>query len=270
MEEWRVLLALGLALGTAAIVDVRTRARGLEPPWGDSPMRKAGAFALLGLVLFLIFFGLATVDLLADAPVPESVDPSGLFALQLLLVLALVGWFVLGWRGRPAGAAVRQLGLRARRPLTEVGLGLGLGVLAWAAALLTTAVVAALWGAVGGGLPALDDAAAQRIGAIAALPVGLRLAVAVTAGVVEEVFFRGFLQGRLGIAGASVLFVVAHVGYGQPFLLVGVAVLSGIYGAMVRWRGNVWAAVVAHFLFDAIQLLVVIPAVLGAAGGEGG
>ncbi len=30
----------------------------------------------------------------------------------------------------------------------------------------------------------------------------------------------------------------------------------------MRWRQNVWAAVTAHAVFDAIQLLIVIPAAL--------
>ncbi len=45
-------------------------------------------------------------------------------------------------------------------------------------------------------------------------------------------------------------------------MLVGVTLLSLLYGGLVRWRQTIWPAVVAHFLFDAIQLLVVIPAVL--------
>jgi len=41
-----------------------------------------------------------------------------------------------------------------------------------------------------------------------------------------------------------------------------VTLLSLLYGLLTRWRQNIWPAIVAHFLFDAIQLLVVIPAVL--------
>ena len=61
-------------------------------------------------------------------------------------------------------------------------------------------------------------------------------------------------------------FALGHVGYGQPFLLLGVTVLSVIYGLLARWRGNVWAAVVAHTLFDAVQLLVIIPLGIEASG----
>jgi membrane protease YdiL (CAAX protease family) len=80
--------------------------------------------------------------------------------------------------------------------------------------------------------------------------------------VVEETFFRGFLQPRIGIGLSTCLFAFAHLSYDQPLMLVGITALSLFYGALVRWRRNLWAAIVAHFLFDAIQLLVVIPAIL--------
>ena len=93
-----------------------------------------------------------------------------------------------------------------------------------------------------------------------------RLAISVAAGVGEEIFFRGLLQPRIGLWASTALFALGHVGYGQPFLLLGVTVLSLIYGLLARWRGNVWAAVVAHTLFDAVQLLVIIPLGIEASG----
>jgi membrane protease YdiL (CAAX protease family) len=123
--------------------------------------------------------------------------------------------------------------------------------------------LAAAWAiAAAGGQGLLPTAPPALVAYLAAQPALLRLGVSVSAGVVEEVFFRGFLQPRLGLLLTTVLFVLAHTGYGQPLQLVGVAVLSVIYGALSRWRGNVWAAVSAHALFDAVQLLIVIPAAL--------
>jgi len=97
---------------------------------------------------------------------------------------------------------------------------------------------------------------------VVGLPVAVRLALSLSAGVVEEVFFRGFLQPRVGLPVSSVLFVVAHMSYGQPLMLVGVALLSVFFGLLVFWRRNLWAAVAAHFAFDAIQLVVAIPLML--------
>lgn len=56
--------------------------------------------------------------------------------------------------------------------------------------------------------------------------------------------------------------MLAHLSYDQPLMLVGITLLSLFYGALVRWRQSLWSAIVAHTLFDAIQLLVVIPLAL--------
>jgi membrane protease YdiL (CAAX protease family) len=80
-----------------------------------------------------------------------------------------------------------------------------------------------------------------------------------SAGVVEEVFFRGFLQPRVGIAASSALFALAHLSYEQPLMLLGILLLSVLFALLTRWRQSVWAAIAAHAVFDAIQLLVLIP-----------
>ena len=94
---------------------------------------------------------------------------------------------------------------------------------------------------------------------IAAQPFWIRLAGSLSAGLVEETFFRGFLQPRIGILASSLLFVLAHWTYGEPFMLVGVALLSLTYALLTRWRGSVWAAAAAHAVFDGVQLLVLVP-----------
>jgi membrane protease YdiL (CAAX protease family) len=58
--------------------------------------------------------------------------------------------------------------------------------------------------------------------------------------------------------------VLAHLGYGQPFMLVGVALLSLLYADLLRRRGTVWAPIASHAVFDLVQLLVVVPLVAKA------
>ncbi len=105
----------------------------------------------------------------------------------------------------------------------------------------------------------LPTAPPEMVTFIVSQSVAVRAGAAISAGLVEETFFRGFLQPRLGIAFSSALFILAHFSYGEPFMLVGVALLSVVYGLLARARGNVWAAVAAHAVFDAVQLLVVVP-----------
>ena len=154
-----------------------------------------------------------------------------------------------------------QLGLVAPSVPRELGLGVLLGIAAWVVVLAgVMAIGLALYAL--GGEKAIPKEPPAMVTWIAALPVLVRMSISLSAGIVEEGFFRGFLQPRVGILASTALFVLAHFSYGQPFMLVGIAILSLIYALLVRWRQNIWPAIAAHTLFDGVQLLLVIPGVL--------
>lgn len=157
-----------------------------------------------------------------------------------------------------------QFGFLAPDVPREIGIGVLLGIGAWGVVLVAAFVMGAVIWALGGE-EALPKQPPAMIPFVAALPIWLRLLISLSAGVVEETFFRGFLQPRIGIPLSTLLFVFAHFSYGQPLMLVAIGTLSLIYAFLVRWRQNIWPAITAHFLFDAVQLLVVIPYVLKMA-----
>lgn len=161
-----------------------------------------------------------------------------------------------GWR-----SFADQLGLRTPDLRRELAVGAVAGFGAWLAVLCGVVLFALVLAAVSGE-ELLPQAPPAVIPWLAGRPVLLRLAIAASAGLVEETFFRGFLQPRIGIALSTLFFAMAHLSYDQPIMLVGVTLLSLLYAALVRWRQSVWAAMAAHTLFDAVQLLIVIPSVL--------
>jgi membrane protease YdiL (CAAX protease family) len=83
---------------------------------------------------------------------------------------------------------------------------------------------------------------------------------------VEEALFRGFLQKRIGLIASTILFALAHTGLGQPLLLVGVSIISLVIGTTFYRTKNLIPGVVAHGVFDAVQLFVIIPIVFRFAG----
>jgi uncharacterized protein len=89
-------------------------------------------------------------------------------------------------------------------------------------------------------------------------PIGReeRIALAVVSAIGEEVFFRGALQGWLGLLPAAALFALLHVGPGKAFRLWTLFALAGglAFGALVAARGALGAAIVAHLLVNAAQL----------------
>ena len=89
-------------------------------------------------------------------------------------------------------------------------------------------------------------------GKLASLPTSL------SAGFCEEFLFRGFVmllilraggQTKSQVLWSSLAFGVAHIMWGPVGMLFTV-ILGASLAVVTLWRGNVWAAVVAHTLLD--------------------
>ena len=280
MNLLRVVLPLLAGGACAWWIDRSTAARGLLAPGFagaslSAVYRRVAAMALVGLVLFVgVFATIGQIGL--PSPIDEidfeSYSPLNLFQAHAELVFTLAIWMMLGyWRcGHSAGAVIRSqlgLGLRSGQSLpAEVGLGIGAGVVLWAGVLAVVLMAALAVGLVGG-FENLPNEAPKMVLWMGSLPVLLRLMLSLSAGVVEEVFFRGFLMPRVGFGLSNFLFVLGHLSYQEPLQVLGVALLSVAFSYLTLWRGNIWPAITAHFLFDAIQLLVIVPTAAGAVGG---
>jgi membrane protease YdiL (CAAX protease family) len=82
--------------------------------------------------------------------------------------------------------------------------------------------------------------------------------VALSAGVGEEVLFRGVLQPRIGWIAASVLFGLLHAI--SPTYIVVAFSLSVILAWIQIAGGNLWASIIAHAVYDYCMFLVLIRA----------
>jgi hypothetical protein len=248
----------------AFALDRQCVAKGLQPPGFQSPARRFSALALVAGVLWLgVFAPLGQIGVSLEPDLSQITTPQ-LFLLHALLMLTVGAWFLLGFAGVgvPLGRQLAaQLGFLAPNVPREIGLGVVLGVAAWLTVIAALMVVGLLIWALAGE-EALPKQPPALVPWIAALPIALRVLISLSAGFCEEVFFRGFLQPRIGIAASTAFFVLAHFSYGQPLMLVGITILSLIYAYLVRWRQNIWPAIAAHALFDAVQLLVIIPSAL--------
>lgn len=300
METPEQLLRIGvpviLGIAGAFLLDRLCAARGFLPPGFRVPWRRIAAGTILaGLLALGVFAPLGGLGVpQEETPDFSKIATPQLFALHFLMMGTLGVWFLLGYAGvaggvtrtdtdvartdtdelppppRPSLSAqfAAQFGFRAANVWREVGLGVVLGIVAWVAVLLALMGVAAVLWALGG-----EDAVPQQPPAmvpfIAGLPILVRMLISLSAGVVEETFFRGFLQPRVGIVLSTAFFALAHLSYGQPFMLIGITLLSLIYALLVKWRQNVWPAIAAHVFFDAIQLLVIVPSVLRMIQGTG-
>lgn len=161
--------------------------------------------------------------------------------------------------GTPWQELLTQCGLRTAHPGRELAFGLCVGPPLWISVVVLMALLALLLQATGSS-ELLPQELPPMVGFLAGLPFLVRVALSLSAGVVEEVFFRGFLQRRVGVFFSTLLFVLAHLSYDQPMMLLGITLLSLTFAWLTLVRGNVLPAIAAHFVFDAVQLLWFVPA----------
>lgn len=227
-----------------------------------SPVLKWLAYLwLLGFMLLLA--ALVTGAALRPASARDLAQTPfySLFALHGILIV-----FLLGWWAFTGGPPLREfLQVRHERPLEVVAVGVAVGVGGWAITLMVALVVALILQAVG--LLKEPAGTPPMIGWMAALPLWKKAMIVLSAMTVEEFFFRSFLQKRIGLIASTLLFALAHFTYGQPLLLIGVTVISLIIG-LTFWRTkNVLPGIIAHGVFDAIQLFVIVPFAVRMTGG---
>jgi membrane protease YdiL (CAAX protease family) len=260
-----VLLVVAGSLGILlSFVQARSRAVFAEDGFAE-PGRRTLAMGLLGAVLVLVVaipFAGALVGAAADT---RELSLVSVFAVHATLVFFLVCYYALSGRRSIADF----LSLRSDRPAHDLAVGVGIGVVGWVLTILTAAVILGLGYLLG---PkdrgaAAEAAVSPMIVWLVAQPFWVKAMIVVSAMVVEELFFRGFLQPRVGPVAATLMFTAAHGAYGQPLVLVGILVIAAVLAVTFAVYRNVLPCVVAHGVFDAIQMFVIIPLALRAMPG---
>jgi len=258
-----VLLGFG-SLGVAiAFAQARSRAAFAEDGFA-TPGRRTAAMALLALVLLLTVALPFSTGLAGGEPDVKSLSLVSLFAVHVILLVFLLGYYLLSGRRSPAAF----LALGSRRPIADLSVGVLIGSLGWVLTVVAAAIGLAFWLALRSkaASPPTPSGIAPTILWILAQPLWVRILIVVTAMVVEELFFRSFLQTRVGPVAATLMFTAAHGVYGQPLLLVGILVISAVLSVTFAVYRNVLPCIVAHGTFDAIQMFVVIPLVVKPLG----
>lgn len=212
--------------------------------------------AYVWLGLFMVGIAVAVTGAALTPPTPEKLKALSffnLFEMHVILMAFLVGWWLLS--GRPALREFLQI--RHERPAEVVALGLSVGVGGWIVTILVAMLLGLLLQATG----ALDKPPEPpaMIGWMANLALWKKVVIVLSAMTIEEFFFRSFLQKRVGLIASTVLFALAHFTYGNPLMLIGVTAISLVIAITFNRTKNVVPGILAHGVFDAIQLFVIVP-----------
>ncbi|MFM9108608.1 MAG: lysostaphin resistance A-like protein [Chloroflexota bacterium] len=264
-----ILLLTGLGLTLPLIPQVRQALARVTPIDPASPVDMTALSIVFGMCGFLggpILGGPAAIE----APPPESIPAIGYVELAAQgLAFFLVGYLSVGW---PVSRFDQAAGMPRVRTFSEASQRLGIVVpdlrtIGWGiGATIASFVVAGVAGYIGTLVqPGVGEGVSEVVnamtGAIQTVPGALLLGI--SAGVGEEAIFRGALQPRIGIVLTSIVFALVHGGqYGLNFSLVGLFLVSIVLG-VTRQRCNTTAAMIAHALFNSLQVLALVAATGG-------
>ncbi len=260
------VFALLLGAGCAGILIsfVRARSRAVFAQDGFvQPGRRNVAVALLATVLLLTVAIPFAGGLAGGQPDTKDFTLVSVFAVHLMLIVFLAVYFVLsGRRSLP-----EFLKLTSARPAADLGAGFLIGFAGWLLTIVALLIVIGLWYVLRRhGNPAPVREVSPTIVWLVAQPLAVRILIVLSAMVVEELFFRSFLQPRVGALAATLMFTAAHGAYGQPLVLVGILVISAVLSATFALYGNALPCIIAHGVFDSIQMFVLIPLALRPMG----
>jgi membrane protease YdiL (CAAX protease family) len=255
-------LVLAVVVGVAALrvitsdttrqwIDRRIGSRGLYNP--DSSVHTVAIILSLLLVSlsysqFVISGGLSGLA--------ESVELSGvslgaeLFTAALMLAAAFLG-IGLAIR-RTLGQSLVRLGLRL--PTTQdVIWGVGAGIVLYIALI----IMGVIWSATSSPEQIAEQSAAAEQIARSFNTLPLAFALSLAAALSEEILFRGALQPIFGLIPTSLFFALIHVQYTlTPATLIIFVVGLGL--GWVRQRQSTSAAIIAHFVYNFVQLALAI------------
>lgn len=246
-EGW-FALGIGLGFSLPLLRPFRQGLASVTPMDPESPIDYSGLAILLAVSSFL-WFSL----ILGGEPVEITPMSTGDMITLLLVNLATFvafAYVAVGYRNYRTGEeATARLGLT--KPTTEhilVGLLAVVPAFAFAiiGSILTEVFQPEVVDRLGENIDNLTSGVQNPLGAII---LGL------SAGIGEEVLFRGALQPRFGIALTTMLWVLLHTQYELTWVMLGL-VLMGIMLGWIRNRYGTVAAIITHATYNAMVVLL--------------
>jgi uncharacterized protein len=208
--------------------------------------------ALAGKPPILEIINSGGLDVLGDEPVSE-LDLVFQFIWTIPAVVFAAGWPV----ARTLRTALQRLGMVRPTMLQVTGAIVGAVVLAFGMTYAVEPAILALWQALG--WTPTDVSAFSGLLQGVTNPLGAIL-IGVTAGIGEEMAFRGLLQPRIGLIFANLLFTSVHAfQYGFDALL-SVFIVGTILG-IVRARTNTSTSAIVHGVYNFTLVMMSVLAV---------
>ena len=254
LAEGPFILASGLAFLLPLVKPFRQLIARFTPMDPNSPIDLCG----LGLLLWVSSFFIISAAQAGPADV-GSIGEGGLTGSLFWLILnaatfVAVAYVAVGYRVHRTGAeATRRLGL-TMPSLKTIAISLAMVIPCFAVSLIGSALTVAFQPDV---VENLEDTMEQMTSGLDN-PLGA-LMIGLSAGIGEEVLFRGAIQPRFGIVIAALVWTTVHAQYDVSFVLVGLFGVGILLGIQRKYFGTI-SAVITHAVYNmlavALQSLV--------------
>lgn len=260
-QAW-LLFGFSILIGGVVMVLVRSRSlrlriaawigeRGTYDP--DSSVHLiALVLALMGMAFTVVnLAAVGGIEGLAEEYASGGIRP--LDALVNLVMMPALAFLGVGYVVRRSGPqAFQRLALRwPTRADIVWGVGVALGC--FIMIVLISGVLSLL-------LPPevleQQNAAAQQIAEIFGGSLGLAFLAAISAAIGEEILFRGAIQPVFGLFPTTIFFALLHTQYALTPASA-VIVLVGLAFGWLRDRQSTTSAIIAHFIYNFVQLAIV-------------
>lgn len=244
-----------------------------DPPrgWSIAPVepgdRKRIATEVVAMLVLIAVPGLLIgLEGIGD---PRSIDVDEIGVLELLAsVASSAGGAMLAAQLLWRDGLLEVAGFHRRKATMVLGYGVLGFVCCYVALVIGVLVGSALYAAFGGDLEAFLDEAERANdgggGPSAALLV-VAYVIAITAGVTEEIVFRAYAitrleqlgWGRWAAVAAAAVFTLLHL-YQGVIAVFAIGGITVVFTLLYKWKRTLLPLIVAHALYDAVQLTIAI------------
>jgi len=250
MDGGLLILGLGLAFSLPLIRPFRRLVASVTPMDPTSPIDLSGLAMILAVMTFLVMQAVLTGPVESDNATTTALTGNVIWLVLNAATFVLVAYAAVGYRIYRSGPqATERLGLRVP-DLKTIGLGLAFVIPSFAASTIGSILTAAFQPDVVGNLEeTMEQMTSGLQNPMGALFIGL------SAGIGEEVLFRGAVQPRFGIVIAALFWTALHVQYDFSFVLLGLFGVGVLLGLERRYFGTT-AAIITHAVYNIIAVAI--------------
>ncbi len=244
-DEGLFVLVLGLSFSLPLVKPFRRLVASLTPMDPSSPIDMMG----LGIVLSIMtYFAYA----LSAGPGEGDVTPAVTIASQVINVLffVLVAFVAVGtWVYRTPSEGTVRLGI-SMPDFRDLAVGAAAVVPAFMLSILGSALTLYYQPEIFDDLGATMEQMSSGTNM-----VGVNLILFASAGIGEEILFRGAIQPRFGIVLTAAFWALVHTQYQLSFVVLGLFLVGILFGLIRKYMGTT-PAIIAHALYNAAVVLL--------------